>query len=293
MGFMPHSHWQAVTRIRRTAVWDTVQFAANGSIFVLLGQQIPSILAAAGHTVRITGQQNPWWLGVYVVLIVAVLGVLRFIWVSATIRLASFGKKRTDAEPPLPPGRMVLAMSLGGDRGAVTLAGVLTLPLALGNGAAFPGRDLAIFLAAAVIVLGLVLATLALPRLLKGMSTTPDHLQLDAANRVRAAATDAGIAAVKDAADGMHDGDDDTVLVHQARQYIVASYQHRKALFGGDTSSPEAPAQADRIERALRLAGLRAERDEIPAAGPGFGLKEVALRKLAREIDLQEARHSS
>ena len=141
--------------------------------------------------------------------------------------------------------------------------------------------------------LGLVLATLALPRLLKGMSTTPDHLQLDAANRVRAAAADAGIAAVKDAADGMHGGDDDTVLVHQARQYIVASYQHRKALFGGDTSSPEAPAQADRIERALRLAGLRAERDEIPAAGPGFGLKEVALRKLAREIDLQEARHSS
>ena len=142
------------------------------------------------------------------------------------------------------------------------------------------------------LALGLALATLALPRLLKGMSSTPDHLQLDAANRVHAAATDAGIAAVKDADDGMHDGDDDAVLVHQARQYIVAYYQHRKAVFGGDTSSPEAPAQADRIERALRLAGLRAERDEIPAAGPGFGLKEVALRKLAREIDLQEARHS-
>jgi len=26
---------------RRTAVWDTVQFAANGSIFVLLGEQMP------------------------------------------------------------------------------------------------------------------------------------------------------------------------------------------------------------------------------------------------------------
>jgi len=70
MGFTPHSHWQAVTRIRRTAVWDTVQFAANGSIFVLLGEQIPFILAAAGQRVRITGHHNPWWLAVYVVVIV-------------------------------------------------------------------------------------------------------------------------------------------------------------------------------------------------------------------------------
>lgn len=293
MGFTPHSHWQAVTRIRRTAVWDTVQFAANGSIFVLLGQQIPSILAAAGQTVRITGHQNPWWLGVYVVLIVAALGLLRFVWVAATLRLASFGQRRNAAAPPLPPGRMVLAMSLAGVRGAITLAGVLTLPLTLTKGVPFPGRDLAIFLAAGVIVLGLLLATLALPRILKGMSIEPDQLQLDAANRVRVAAADAGIAAVKEAADAMHDTDEDAAVVQQVRKRIVAAYQQRKTRYGDDSASPDDPAQADRIERALLLAGLRAERDEVLAEGPALGLKEVALRKLAREIDLQEARHSS
>src|SRR6202171_4695642 len=31
----------AVTRVRRSAVWDTVQFAANGIMFVLLGEQLP------------------------------------------------------------------------------------------------------------------------------------------------------------------------------------------------------------------------------------------------------------
>ncbi|MCB8828304.1 cation:proton antiporter, partial [Escherichia coli] len=30
----------ALTRVRRTAVWDTAQFAANGAIFVLLGEQL-------------------------------------------------------------------------------------------------------------------------------------------------------------------------------------------------------------------------------------------------------------
>lgn len=31
-----------VTRVRRVAVWDLVQFSANGIIFVLLGEQLPA-----------------------------------------------------------------------------------------------------------------------------------------------------------------------------------------------------------------------------------------------------------
>ncbi|HAV35572.1 MAG TPA: Na+/H+ antiporter, partial [Massilia sp.] len=33
----------ATTRIRRTVVWDTVQFSLNGVMFVLLGEQLPEI----------------------------------------------------------------------------------------------------------------------------------------------------------------------------------------------------------------------------------------------------------
>ena len=35
--------------------------AANGSIFIVLGEQIPSILSASAQTVLLTGHQNPWW----------------------------------------------------------------------------------------------------------------------------------------------------------------------------------------------------------------------------------------
>jgi len=37
----------ATTRLQRTAVWNTVQFALNGMMFVLLGEQLPNILSAA------------------------------------------------------------------------------------------------------------------------------------------------------------------------------------------------------------------------------------------------------
>ena len=64
-------------------------------------------------------------------------------------------------------------MSLAGVRGAITLAGILTLPLALDDGTPFPARDLAIFLAAGVIVVTLLAATFALPPILRGLELPP------------------------------------------------------------------------------------------------------------------------
>src|SRR3546814_2212906 len=48
----------AVTRMRRNSVWDTIQFALNGIIFVLLGEQLPAILAGAKETVTLTGRSE-------------------------------------------------------------------------------------------------------------------------------------------------------------------------------------------------------------------------------------------
>jgi monovalent cation/hydrogen antiporter len=56
----------AATRVNSNAVWDTVSFAANGMIFVLLGEQLPKIFSGAIETVRQAGHQEPWWLLLYV-----------------------------------------------------------------------------------------------------------------------------------------------------------------------------------------------------------------------------------
>ncbi|MGF7163296.1 NhaP-type Na+/H+ or K+/H+ antiporter [Rhodoligotrophos appendicifer] len=77
----------AVTRMRRNTVWDTIQFAANGVIFVLLGEQLPSILGKAAETVRLAGHHESWWLLVFVLAIYTGLVALRFVWVWAFSRL--------------------------------------------------------------------------------------------------------------------------------------------------------------------------------------------------------------
>jgi CPA1 family monovalent cation:H+ antiporter len=56
-----------------------------------------------------------------------------------------------------------LLLSLAGAKGAITLAVVLTIPLTLADGVAFPERDLMIFLASGVILLSLLVANFVIP----------------------------------------------------------------------------------------------------------------------------------
>jgi Na+/H+ antiporter len=48
-----------VTRVRRSAVWDLVQFTANGIVFVLLGEQLPQLFTSAAPVVRESGHHEP------------------------------------------------------------------------------------------------------------------------------------------------------------------------------------------------------------------------------------------
>ncbi len=279
----------AATRVQRTAVWDVVQFAANGVIFVLLGEQLPGIIGKAHETVLMTGHVEVWWLGVYVLAISLALGLLRFAWVWTSLKLTWF-RRRSEAPPQRVGLRLVAAMSFAGVRGAITLAGVLTLPLTLLDGTAFPARDLAIFLAAGVIIVSMIVATIGLPRLLRHLELPPEPSHDAEIQRVRAAASEAAIQAIEEELHLISEGKADPDLYTDAAALIMAQYRQR---IDGRLQTIEAEALARRmmeIERRLRLAGMKAERAEIFRAARGRELNgEVALR-MVRDIDLREAR---
>ena len=280
-----------ITRVRRTAVWDTIQFTLNGIIFVLLGEQMPSIMARAAETVRITGHHEPWWLAIYVLAITAALAALRFLWVWVSLRWNMFRAARRGVTPPPMSWRLVAAMSFAGVRGAITLAGVLTIPFALPDGTPFPARNLAIFLAAGVIIVSLVLASVALPRLLKNLELPPEPSHQAAIDQARVAAAQSAINAIDTARHVMAQGRTDADLYTDASARIMELYRQR---IDSRQQTPEAAAQnqkIDLIERQLRLAGLRAERDEIFRLARHRQLDEEAARRMIREIDLLEARY--
>ncbi|MDY0967284.1 MULTISPECIES: Na+/H+ antiporter [Sphingomonas] len=280
------------TRMRRNSVWDTIQFALNGIIFVLLGEQLPAILAGARTTVKMTGHDSTGWLAAYVLAIVAGLAALRFVWVWVSLRLTLLRRRYRDGVTVHSPDwRLVAAMSLAGVRGAITLAGVLTIPLVLDDGTAFPARDLAIFLAAGVIIVSLVLASVGLPILLNGLTMPPEPSLLAEEDAARVAAAEAAIRAVErsqhELAERMGDGD----FYAAAGGRVMDIYRDRIDSRSGSAKASAAARVQDRIERDFKLVALQAERSTIVDLARDRRIGSATIRKLVRELDLVEARY--
>ncbi len=278
----------AVTRMRRNSVWDTVQFALNGIIFVLLGEQLPAILGGAQRTVALTGHGSPWWLAAYVLAIVAGLGALRFLWVWTSLHLTILRKRGSD-DVDNPGWRLVAAMSFAGVRGAITLAGVVTLPLTMGDGSPFPARDLAIFLAAGVIIASLLLASIALPILLKGLTMPQEPSKLAEEDMARIATAEAAIRAIERHQHALAEDHDDPDLYAAAGARAMEVYRDR--IEARTANAPGQSREQDRLNTELRLVGVRAERARLTELIRTRAIGSETARKLARELDLAEARH--
>jgi CPA1 family monovalent cation:H+ antiporter len=173
------------------------------------------------------------------------------------------------------------------------MAGVLTLPLALPDGSPFPGRQLAILLATAVIVISLLLASVALPPLLRGLEVPAETSAEQEEDLARHAAIEAAVEAVERAG-RERPADADAELHANACGMVVNLYRNRlrNIQLGEGSGGPDVHA-ARRAERDYRLTALRAERDTILRLGRRHEISDEIARKLLREIDLVEARYRS
>jgi len=281
----------AVTRVRRTAVWDTMQLALNGIIFVVLGEQLPSIVAGAARVVQETGHYHPAWLIIYVLAINAALALLRFVWVWVSLRFTMFREARAGRAFNKPGWRLIAVTSLAGVRGAITLAGVMTLPLMMADGVPFPARDLAIFLAAGVIIVSLIAASIGLPLLLRGLELPPEASHEQQEDHARSAAAEAAIKAVEQLQHSMGEGKADADVYADLGARLMETYRNRIDSLTKTGEDGVQVRKLNEIERTLRLAALRAERGELYRLGRAGELPDELVRKLVREVDLVEARY--
>lgn len=181
-------------------------------------------------------------------------------------------------------------MSLAGVRGAVTLAGVMTLPFALDNGAPFPARDLAISLAAMVIVYSLLLASASLPRLLRGLHFPPN-------GRVRRELALAQEAMLQAALDGVAQyarrriaaHPEDTGLYADAADSLAADLRRQAGEVPDGTSAEDLEKQAG-IERLMRLEAIAASRQALFRLARTHRISDTLAREQVRLLDLHEAR---
>ncbi|GAB4061027.1 Na+/H+ antiporter [Uliginosibacterium sediminicola] len=281
----------ASTRVQRTAVWNTIQFALNGTMFVLLGEQLPDMLRSAADSVEQSGHLNRWWLLIYALAITFGLTLLRLVWVWVSLRLTLFAARKKGEPMQTPHWRLVLATSLAGVRGGLTLAGVMALPLALPDGSPFPARDLAIFLATAVILISLVMAGIGLPRLLQGLALPEEPAAQQQEDHARHTAALAAIHAIEGAERKLLLESTDAEIYQLAATRLIALYQRRLNGSHHDHNEAQMLRQADKIETRLRLTAMQAEREAIFRLARAEEISDATSRRLVREIDLLESRY--
>lgn len=139
------------------STWSVLLMVLNGLVFLILGVSVPDVVEVIYRDPAL----NNFMVAGYVLAITALLIAVRFLWVYG---YSLWESKRRKAEKA--PLRSQVITSISGVRGAVTLAGAFSIPLVLGDGVTpFPERDLIIALAAGVILMSLIIASIFLPLL--------------------------------------------------------------------------------------------------------------------------------
>lgn len=142
--------------IAKDSVWEVLTFTLEGLVFVMLGIQLPDILKTIGSGVfPINGLE----IAGYVLILTVTFAVLRFIWWRITVCKEMYQEE----DSPISEVKAAIIFSLSGARGTVTLAIIMSIPLVIGDGTAFPERDLIILLASGVIIVSLLITNFILP----------------------------------------------------------------------------------------------------------------------------------
>jgi Na+/H+ antiporter len=282
-------------RMQTEGTWNMVESAFNGAIFLLLGLQLPSIV---GTTLQEAGHQ--WWIPVGQAAIISVaLLVLRWIWLTLGVQGSLWRMHESGKMAEKPSQLLTLATTLAGIRGAVTLAGALSVPLLLNNRAPFPGRDLLIFLATGTILFTLVIGSVGLPLVLRRMPPAGEPTSVREERHARLAACQAAIAHM---AEPVPEGADPQWLAQYQESVGRLTQDYRKRIDlleePATAGTPEAQAETPEIvhqrrqryvvELELRLKSLHVERDTLYAERQAHRINDASLRSLVAELDLAE-----
>jgi monovalent cation/hydrogen antiporter len=263
----------SAVRIAGLGAWQTILFIINGSVFILIGLQLPRVLS------NLAGR-SPTELILLAVAVAATAIAARIFWVFVVMYVPKW-IRRARAGQPAPPARNVTLVAWAGMRGVVSLAAALSLPVT------FPERDLVIFLAFAVILATLVGQGLTLPLLI-------ERLGIDDGGGTAGEEEAYARLVTAEAATARLDGLAAEWPGHRELiDNLRAQYDHRthhERLRKDPEESSEAAEQELIEHRQIRMSVLGAEREALLILRERGAIPDEIHRRLERDLDLEELR---
>jgi len=268
----------AQTRVQGDAVWEIVVFVLNALLFVLIGLQLPVILD------QLSGEPAGTLLA-YGVIVSATVILVRIAWVFPATYIPRALSRRIRERDPYPPWQYPAFISWTGMRGAVSLAAALALPLTTDEGAAFPGRDLILFLAFCVIVATLVGQGLSMPLVIRALGLESDRISEKEETKARIRAAEAALARLEEL------GDEDWVRPDTAER-LRGLYSFRRNRFAArfDREDDGAIEEQSLAFQRLRRELLDAERQRLVELRREGVISEEVMQRVVRDLDLEDLR---
>jgi len=261
-------------RLQAQAFWEMIIYLLNGTVFVLIGLQLPGIL----HSL-----QEPLWPRpvLYALVINTVCILIRLAWIFPGAYLPRLFKKIRETEPP-PDWRHVAIVGWCGMRGIVSLAAALTLE----GYPEFPHRHLVQFIAFSVILTTLVFQGLTLPALIQFLGIGDDGISAREEIEARKHISDVVFAKIAEVRR-------DEEFPASAIDTIENSYRERSLVLG-DALADELGWSHQRHHvlstRRLRHLMIAAQRRALVALRRTGSIGDDVMHKIEHELDLEEAR---
>lgn len=274
-------------RLRANSVWAMLEFVFNGMVFLLLGLQLPGILETSISAANADPNVEMWVLFLDVIIVYFALIVVRFLWLWSMKQIS----RRLMKKRPLAFGsfttRELCIASFAGVRGAITLAGVLSIPLFLLDGTPFPARYELIFIAAGVILFSLFAGVIMLPILLRHVDMGDPLVTRKEERLARAATAEVAIVTIQKMEERLSADikeNIDNQLLKEVSSRVIGNLRRR---IDGSNNSEHSELEED-LERRFRLAALRSERGELYHLRATKQISNETLKKLLHDLDLLE-----
>jgi Na+/H+ antiporter len=266
-------------RLQGRPVWELLQFLVNAVLFVLIGLQLPIVVD------NLNGFSSATLLGYAAGVCAAVVGV-RLIWFNTMPYVIRAFDRRPQQHARRVDWRTRMIVAWAGMRGAVSLAAALALPLHTDAGAAFPQRNLIIFLAFSVILFTLVVQGLTLPWLLRRLRVCDDgREEEDEEVLARLHASAAALERLEELAREDWTRDDTVDRLRRA-------YEYRQRRFNARRDGDDSDGYEDRSRSYQRLLRelLNAQRQAVVDLRNSGEISQDVMTRVERDLDLEDSR---
>jgi len=288
------------SRLQTSAVWRLVDFLLEGLVFLLIGQQLPTVVKNL-EDYSIATVVTATAISVGVVLLLRPLWLLLTQMLPRSLHTRLGGEADGEDAPTKSAGdirreralggKEIIALTWSGTRGVISLAAIFTLPETTDSGLPFPDRDLLLFCTFCVVLVTLVGQGLTFAPLVRALGLRANKAD-DA--RLRNEARSASVQAALDRLDEIHHQQHDNVEEHAIestrRQLEHRLERYRRRIDLLDQSDSDEVPSSPQYEAALqvRRAVIDAQREELLRWRDAGRLSDEELRVLERELDHEE-----